>query len=291
MLRIAHLVNPVSVGAHSDLCLAQPLVYKSMQIARDFAADVVAVDLVAVIFDEDRDAVPDQFMIAAPLTRSILNFGTFEQPRKLPLLADIINLGMSAAEDADFYIYSNVDIILMPHTYRWIAGQLEAGVDALVINRRTIREDVVAGGLDEIWSAIGVPHDGYDFFVFSRAIAAQLQLDRVVIGVPQIGWTLNANLAVLGRRHVLIEDGLMLTKHIGDDRAWTRDERREFITHNAESANRAFAALGVTPEQMNIHRASYRSLQRRPRWRRQLDHLMRLLRTMVRRRRSQGSGI
>jgi hypothetical protein len=279
-MRIAHIINPVKIGPQSDLSVAQPFVHQTMRIARDFAADLVTVDLVAVIYDEDRDAVPPWMTLAAPLTRSILDFGSFAQPRKLPLLADILANGAAAAPDADYYIYSNADIILMPQTYRWIARRLAAGFDALTINRRTIRHDAAAGGLEEIWTAFGVPHEGHDFFVFSRELLPRLQLDSVVIGVPLIGWALNSNLAVLAQRYELIEDGHDLTKHLGEDRAWQHDERRDFLQHNIAAADRAFAALGVTREQMVIHRAGYRNAQRQPRSKRLLRRFRRLLKQL-----------
>jgi hypothetical protein len=281
MLRIAHIINPVKIGPQSDLFVAQPFVQQSMRIARDFAADVAAVDLVAVTYDEDRDSVPAWFTHAAPLTRSLLDFGTFERPRKLPLIADLLAHGAAASPAADVYIYSNADIILMPQTYRWIAAQTAAGVDALVINRRTIRHQAAEGGLEAIWSAIGVPHEGHDFFVFSRRMLPLLQLDHVVIGVPLIGWVLNTNLAVLARQYRLIEDGEVLTKHLGEDRAWGRDERTDFVQHNVAAANRAFAALGVTREQMVVHRAGYRNAQRMPRGQRILRRVQRTLRRLL----------
>ena len=59
--RIAHIINPVSLAASSDLALAQPITFESMRIAQRQAIGRIPVDLLAVGYPEDQPMMPEGF--------------------------------------------------------------------------------------------------------------------------------------------------------------------------------------------------------------------------------------
>jgi len=229
-VRVAHIINPVILKG-SDLTVAQPLTFESMRIAAEYAAPAVDVELISTQFPEDREIVPAFFTVAPDLERSALDVGSFAVPRKLPLIGDILDRMREAAPDADTYIYTNVDIGLVPHFYSTVAALMQDH-DALVINRRTIpAEPNTVDDLPLIYAAVGERHPGYDGFVVSSELFRKIELGRILIGVPWIGTALLANLACHAERLSVLRDA-HLTFHLGDDRAWRRPELEDYRTHN-----------------------------------------------------------
>lgn len=231
VLRIAHVVNPVIAGPSSDLRIAQPVTFESMRVAAECAAEPVQVDLISAQFAEDRAAVPGFFRLSSDLDRSALDVGTFAVPRRLPLLGDIFGRLAEAAPQADIYIYTNVDIAVVPHFYVSVAALMQ-DADALIINRRTIPAHF--HNMDQLplmYADVGKRHPGYDCFVFRSELLARLELGDMVIGAPWIGNGMLANLACLAREFSLLKD-LHLTFHIGDDRSWLRPELIDYRVHN-----------------------------------------------------------
>src|SRR5712692_535207 len=111
MIKLAHLVNPVIVPPTSDLYVAQPITFESMRVAREFARDQVQVTLLSAQFPEDCAMVPPFFHGTRDLNRSILDLRNFRVCRKLPLLKDLLDR-LYEESDADYLIYTNVDIAL-----------------------------------------------------------------------------------------------------------------------------------------------------------------------------------
>jgi hypothetical protein len=213
----AHIVNPVDLAHPSDLAVAQPITFASMIAAAEaLEPGVGVVELLSAQYPEDRGFVPEGFGTTPDLERSVLDLGTFKVPRKLPLLADIIGR-MYDNSDADWLIYTNVDIALQPHFYSAVASIIDDGFDAFVINRRTISSRYTSPAeLPEMYAQVGTEHPGYDCFVFHRSLWPKVDVDRIVIGMPGICRTLFANLAVHAENFVLFRD-LLLTFHVGDD--------------------------------------------------------------------------
>ena len=95
----------------------------------------------AAFYNEDCSAVPADFVPTPVLERSVLDF--VELPptvggRKLPLLRDILDRLYEGAKDADYLIYSNIDIGLRPDFYLEVARLIEDGSDAFLIGRRIV---------------------------------------------------------------------------------------------------------------------------------------------------------
>lgn len=187
MRRIAHLINPFVVSESSDLFVAQPITFETMKRAREFAHGQVEVALLTAQYPEDRSVVPAGFQLTPDLERSILDRGTFRKRRKLPLLADILDRLYEASE-AEYLIFTNTDIGLLPYFYVAVDKMIEEGYDGFVINRRVITSRYRS--LDEIplmYTEIGWSHEGHDCFVFRRDVYPYYRLGDICLGVPGVG--------------------------------------------------------------------------------------------------------
>ncbi len=229
--KITHLVNPVQVRPSSDLFKAQPVTFETMKRAKAFAAEHIDVDLVTTQYPEDHIIIPSYFAIAPDLERSVMDVGSFQKERKLPLIKDLLERAVAFSPDADFIVYTNVDIALQPHFYLFIKQQIEAGLEAFVINRRTIPAHFDLHNLAEAYSAIGDKHPGFDCFVIKRELISKFRLGTISIGANWIGRTVFANLLVHCKKKKLFEDE-HLTFHIGEDGAWLVSDFSEFDLHN-----------------------------------------------------------
>ena len=160
--KFAHVVNSVKVAPSSDLYIAQPITFESMRIAQQLAATFsIPVELCAVNFPEDDEIVPKFFGCRRHLERSVLDVGRFSIPRKLPLIKDILDRA-TAATQAEFIIYSNVDIAVVPHFYLSLASIADEGWDAFMITRRTLSKGYTTPAqLWRMYADIGDRHPLY----------------------------------------------------------------------------------------------------------------------------------
>ncbi len=242
MIKIAHVVNPVHVEPTSDLFIAQPITFESMRIAQQQAAENIAVELLAVGYEEDEAVMPAGFKILPPLTRSVIDVGTFQQQRKLPLLKDILDC-LYANSAADFCIYTNVDIGLQPDFYLKVVEFIDQGLDTFVINRRTIPDNYTQSDeLPLMWAEFGEPHRGWDCFVFKRDLYPNFVLGDVCIGATRVGLALLANLVAYGRSFKEFKEE-HLTFHIGDERQWLNPAFADYDAHNTQELMQILTTL------------------------------------------------
>jgi len=242
-LKIGHIINPVTVDESSDLFVAQSFTFETMRIARDFALDVVEVRLLTAQYPEDRALVPEWFQPTPDLERSILDVGTFGKERKLPLLVDILNRLHTALPDADYLIYSNVDIALMPHFYPTVKRFIDAGYDAFAINRRTISENF--NGIEDIplmFAEVGEEHPGHDCFVFRKDAYSRFNLENVCIGMNWVGRVLLWNLICHSQKFNEFKNA-HLTFHLGNDKRWKSYGYSDYAAHNKREALKVLAEL------------------------------------------------
>ncbi len=136
--KIAHIISPAIVNKSSDLFVAQPITFETMKIAQKLAQEQVDVTLYYAKFFDESISMPEEFRATRDLERSILDIATFEHKRKLPLLKDILDRLYEVASEAEYLIYTNVDIALMPQFYLVINELIEKGYDAFIINKRII---------------------------------------------------------------------------------------------------------------------------------------------------------
>jgi hypothetical protein len=242
MRQLAHIVNPVQVSESSDLYVAQPITFETMRIAQAFAAGRVQAELLSAHYPEDEPMVPAGFSRTPDLEGSVLDHGSFEKFRKLPLLKDILGR-LYEATDAEYLVYTNVDIGLLPHFYLAVDRFITAGYDAFVINRRTIsRRYTRLEQIPLMYAEIGEPHRGWDCFVFKRDAYPHYKLGTICVGAPRVGLALVGNLvAYAGRFHEF--KGEHLTFHIGNDRSWRRSPYSDYAAHNSREAMRILTTL------------------------------------------------
>lgn len=214
MRKIAHIINPFNANPSSDLYTAQPITFATMVEAKKRVEGLVEVELLSAQYPEDRNMVHPAFVATEDLTRSVLDMGTFEKEMKLPIIADILDR-MYNESDAEYLIYTNVDIGLYPQFYEEVNAYIESGLDAFIINRRRIPEHFTKlEDIPAIYAEKGKKHPGFDCFVFHRDLYPDFVLKDVCIGVPFIGITLAQNLFALSKNFRLI-DQEVLTFHIG----------------------------------------------------------------------------
>lgn len=214
MYHVAHIVNPFIADRSSDLFTAQPITFQSMLNAKDHAKDKITVELFTAQFAEDRSMVPAGFTPTKDLERSVLNIENFKTHIKLPLLENILER-LYTASNADYFIYTNVDIGLYADFYLAVNRFIEQGHDAFIINRRRIAAVYnKVSDLENIYLEMGKKHPGFDCFVFHRDIYPKLKLKNICIGVPFIEISFSQNLFALSNNFKLF-DNERLTFHIG----------------------------------------------------------------------------
>lgn len=243
MRKIAHIINPVAVSQTSDLYMAQPVTFESMLAARRFAEGTVEVEQFTAQYPEDHAIIPEGFVRTEDLDRSVLDFGTFRARRKLPLIADVLSR-LYETSDAELFVYTNVDIALMPHFYVSVKAIIDAGLDAFIVNRRTLLSSYQSlRQLPFMYADIGDPHPGCDCFVFKRSAFPDFVLNHVCIGAPKVGVALAANMACNASRFGEVGGNTHMTFHLGDGLAWANPEFDDYAAFNANETERIREAL------------------------------------------------
>ena len=230
MRKIAHIINPFNANPKSDLYTAQPITFASMLKAKNEAKEIVDVELWTAQYPEDDNMIVEGFRATRNLERSVLDLGTFEKQLKLPLIDDIVRR-LYEESDAEYLIYTNVDIGLYPSFYTEVNRFIDDGLDAMIINRRRIPAHFTkVEQLDDVHQEIGKKHPGFDCFVFHRDLFTQFQLAEICIGVPFIGITFAQNIFALSKNYRLFENEV-LTFHIGME-IFKGRASRDFFRYN-----------------------------------------------------------
>lgn len=241
-MRFTHLINPVVAQPPSDLCVAQPITFETMRRARECAASGISVELVAAVYPEDRDMVPAGFDATKHLDRSVLDLHDFQIPRKLPFLSDLLG-SLHDHSAADWLVFTNSDIALMPYFYTTLHSIIREGYDAFVINRRTISTCWTSiSQIPMMYADVGEPHVGYDCFVFHRDLFSKFNLGDVCVGAAWVGRTLLANMVAFSSRFREYRN-LHLTFHLGDNRSWRNPQLMDYTRYNQEIYFRIFPEL------------------------------------------------
>jgi len=242
MPKFAHIVNIVDVDPSSDLYIAQPITFETMRRARNFSSQEVEVELFCVKNRGENIQCPEGFGYVPDLDRSIDDIVAFETNRKLPILKDILDR-LYEATNAQYLIYTNVDIGLMPHFYLSLNELIERGYDALVINRRTIADShKTIEDIPLIYCDIGKKHVGHDCFIFKRSAYPNFELANAFIGSNPIGAVLLLNLICTANNFIEVKD-LHLTFHIGDRVSWNTKRFGDYKRYNRGQFKEVWHAL------------------------------------------------
>lgn len=216
MNSIAHIINPFKAELHSDLYTAQPITFESIRKAKEKAEGIINVDILTAQFKEDEEIIPDYFKKTSYLSRSVIDIAGFEKKIRLPLLKDILEKLFNES-NAEYLIYTNVDIGLYEDFYIKVNEFINQGHDAFIINRRRLKNIYTkVSDLQEIYTDKGKPHPGFDCFVFHRSIYPSLKLENICIGVPFVEISFSQNLFAYSHNFKLF-DNEYLTFHIGEE--------------------------------------------------------------------------
>ncbi len=213
-IKLAHIINPIGLKESDAFSPIQEITFQSIVNAKKYSG-VQSITLLTTQFEEDRFVIPADFKILANLNRSVQDEIQDKSIRKLPFVDDIIKAGLQNS-DADYLIFTNMDIGLMPFFYDFVLQQItEYGFDAMLITRRRIGLQYKSKTqMTEIYADKGKPHPGYDAFVMHRTVAEKLILDRICVGVPFIEVSLLHNLIAFSQK-LKVFDQEHLTFHIG----------------------------------------------------------------------------
>jgi hypothetical protein len=242
LIRIAHITNPVFAPRDSHFHFVQQVTLESIRQAKLYAHDVIDVTLLTVQYAEDHCMIPNDFQITPDLERSVLDIGKFQELRKLPLIKDILQRAYESTK-ADYLLYTNVDIGLLPHFYVFVSQVIDAGYDGFVINRRSISDRFSSAEMLPImYAEVGRPHRGWDCFIFKRELFPSFILGNTCLGAPRVELALYANLMVWCKQFKEFKH-LHLTFHLGLDEKWRKSIFEDYADHNTRESIRALETL------------------------------------------------
>lgn len=192
--------------------------------------NTVTVQLLSANTEGDTSVVPNDFSRTAYLSRDVSNLDNFSKPRPFPILKDILDR-LYNESDADYLIFTNVDIGVQPNFYSKVVEFIEAGHDAFIINRRRIPAKFSSvEELEDMYREHGKKHPGFDCFVFHRDLYPKFSLAEVCTGVPFIGITLAQNLFCFAKNPKVFTEE-RLTFHIGME-IFKGRAPREYLSYN-----------------------------------------------------------
>lgn len=173
--------------------------------------------------------------------RTITDLADFKIPRPLPIMMDVLTA--APVEPDDIFVFTNVDIALVPGFYGFIEAVFTRGADCAIINRRTIPgiyED--ERDIPLMACETGAPHPGFDCFAFRGRLRDTLLPYDSCVGIGLVMLPLVHQLLALADRPVVLLDA-HATYHLGDDSLWLHDDFADYMAHNRREVERIFQAL------------------------------------------------
>ncbi len=210
-MKFAHIINPVKVQKDRDLYFAQPVTFETFKIAKNFSN--IAIKQCSVQFEEDREIVPKNIKILGDLVRSVQDKGDFKY--RLPFIKDILNMGYEHNKDADYLIYTDSDIALMPNFYLSIKRIIDDGYDSIIVNRRDIPDDKKElKDIPYMYSQVGEKHSGWDCYIFKTNLFKKFNFGESIVGAVGDGEIIRANMIYHSKNFIELIDS-HLTFHLG----------------------------------------------------------------------------
>lgn len=222
MISLSHIINPVSSSENEELFKIQQTTFETLLKAKKYSANQTEIELCIINRSGEKDFVPNGFKVLPALKRDVRDVVSTTKP--YPFLADII-LEHAKFSKADYLIYSNLDIAVMPFFYETVSAYINKGHDALVINRRRLHNKFAKEkNTDVLFAEKGEVHTGYDCFVIKKSHIGKFIFKDICLGVPAAGNDLFYNVFAFAENPVLLTDkhltfhiGLELYKNWGDD--------------------------------------------------------------------------
>lgn len=255
-MKIAHIVNILEIQPKHEssyLHIAQPVTLKSMLDAKLQSKNPEDIDLIAVKHKNENIECPEGFRMASDLTRYCHDvFSELPKTRDLPLISDIFH-ALNQSSEADYFIYTNIDIGLFPDFYDRIYDIIENhAYDFFTVNREVMpkfieNELIDQHNFQQIFNIEGEHHPGTDCFIFKRDLLKKADFGRAFIGLPPIARIIYSTLLEHCRegKHMRIMSGDRFTFHIGNDSV--RKTNDVFNIANYEEAIRCGHENAVFP--------------------------------------------
>ena len=257
IITIGHIISPVFVqpGNRSYLDIAQPITFQTMLDAQKIAHETgnIQVSLYTAQYEEDRCIIPVGFNITSDLTISscsVMKSGKITI--KLPLMGDII-ARLYANSDAEYFIYTNVDISLRPDFYVKIANYLRTGYDSICVHRKDVptkKQDIILDISNYELVLNTAPfcgdHPGHDCLIFRRDIVPKMKFNRVFVGFPPVGAVLKCQITRNSNKFLELKSSTNLTFHLGRDVAWAKKnpQNAEYKNFNYSEARSLYSHRG-----------------------------------------------
>lgn len=242
--RIVHCINPFPAKPGSEHDRAQRVTFASMTHARSVARQLqpqLDVRFAKVTDTHDVSSGLIEFDDHYWLERTVTDLVDFKIPRPLPIMMDVLTA--APVEPDDIFVFTNVDIALVPGFYGFLEAVFSRGADCAIINRRTISgmyED--EHDLPLMSGEAGEPHPGFDCFAFRGRLRDALLPYDSCVGISRVMLPLVHQLLARADRPVVLLDA-HATYHLGDDRQWLHEDFADYTAHNLREVNRVFQAL------------------------------------------------
>lgn len=233
-MKIAHILNPIDAHNRPELSYIQGITFLSVQNALKYHNNTKEFQIYSTQYPEDHESIPEFIQKLPNLKRSVLDVNPKLKKRKLPLIADILAMAYQEI-DADYIIYTNIDIAVKPHFYTYVQKKIKEGYDAIVINRRRITWEIkenynLEEDILEYYGAIGKSHPGFDCFVLKKELIPQFILGNICIGISFLETSLIHNIAAFAEKpHYVFDQDI--TFHLGTEVLVPR-KKNPFYWHN-----------------------------------------------------------
>jgi hypothetical protein len=225
-ISFSHIVNTTN---KNELLFAQNVTIESMLNAKK--KSINKVELLHTAFNDEYQEIKE-FKYAGDLKKSAKDIKKFKIIRKLPLIHEIFDNGYLSSTN-EYFVYTNIDIALMPDFYNQISKIINKGYDCIIVNRKNINKTKYTNilQLKEMYSDPGESHLGMDCFVFKRDIIPGIVLKELLLGVKSVDVGIYFNIVALSSK-VYHEKQNKFTFHIGEDGEWKSQEFLEYNMHN-----------------------------------------------------------
>ncbi|WP_140159658.1 hypothetical protein [Sphingobium sp. GW456-12-10-14-TSB1] len=247
-LRFRHIIHVYDDKELPENTALQFVTFDTVNDAVILCKSALDVACVAITYPDDAHLVPEHITLGPPLTRYACDIIDVSKRRPLPLLYDIIDLGLSAPLEKnaaeEFVILTNSDIHVQPNFYRFAAEIIGMGYDVATVNRRTIEVDQHDRRNRALYSVdAGKPHPGFDCFIFPVSLYSRFVKTNSCCGAGLVMRSLLFNLVSTCQRFLMVT-GAHATYHLGDDRKWQVSEFAEYEESNAREAQRVLDHFG-----------------------------------------------
>lgn len=222
----AHIINPVQPDENKELFETQKTTFKTIRKAQLYFHEPNKIELFTVGRFNSYIDIPEHFKQLPPLKKDISDFVPNSRFR-FPVLNEILESAYNNTK-AEYLIYTNLDIALMPYFYETVEQYISNGHDALVINRRRLHNKFEQEHkVEQLYAEAGKVHPGYDCFVFKRSLFEKFIKKNVCLVAPPACndlfhnlFTFAENPTLLTDKHLTFHIGLELYKDWGSPELW-----------------------------------------------------------------------